>query len=539
MAGAGAQADQVQRGDAIVAFSAGVVAAIFATFGMLALGFVLDKPTIAELLAEGIANLTPLAVIERLVQTLGESAKHLLFSAVVLGQIAIGGVLGLVIQRRGLSIPQTIAAIAGVGAAVGLILLPLLGLGALGAGSRAGAIATLSGLLLTGLLYVVGYAAVWRFLNPGGTFAEEDAVSRRTFLRNTALLGGGVILGLSGFRWLAGRLGPPPVPSVASVEASQTTAAVAAAPNLEAAIAAGVPGLSPEITPNDKFYVVSKNFLRDPEVNAQTWRLEVGGLVDRPMTLGYEDMKALPSSSQFFTLQCISNEVGGELIGNADWRGTSLANLLTRAGVKREAFDVVFTADDGYTDSIPIEKAMQPDTMLAYDMNGEPLPQKHGFPVRLLAPDLYGMKNVKWVTKIEVVEYDFKGYWMQRGWTDVSIMHTTSRIDFPKNGSYLRPGVSYVGGVAIAGQRGIQRVEVSTDGGQSWTPAVMKPALGPNAWSLWLHEWQMPEGAETSQYQLVVRATDGTGAVQTATVQETVPDGATGYHTVVVRAATR
>jgi hypothetical protein len=171
--------------------------------------------------------------------------------------------------------------------------------------------------------------------------------------------------------------------------------------------------------------------------------------------------------------------------------------------------------------------------MVAYEMNGVRLPQNHGFPARLLVPDIYGMKNVKWLTKIEVVDYDYQGYWMVRGWSDVATMNTTSRIDVPKNGSSLRSGRNYVGGVAVAGQRGIQAVEVSTDGGATWAPAAVKPGLGPNAWVLWLYEWSLPEpGAET---RVLVRATDGNGMLQDGTVRGSLPDGATGYHTITIR----
>jgi hypothetical protein len=173
--------------------------------------------------------------------------------------------------------------------------------------------------------------------------------------------------------------------------------------------------------------------------------------------------------------------------------------------------------------------------MLVYEMNGAVLPPSHGFPARLLVPDIYGMKNVKWVTKIELVGYDFVGYWQRQGWSDVATMHTTSRIDLPRNQSYLRGGRSFVGGVAVAGQRGISRVEVSTDDGRSWQPAVIKPALGPNSWVLWLFEWDLP--LDAADRRLLVRAVDGTRAAQVATRSETVPNGATGYHQVSVRLA--
>jgi DMSO/TMAO reductase YedYZ molybdopterin-dependent catalytic subunit len=413
-----------------------------------------------------------------------------------------------------------------------------MGAGFLGANTRAGTGMTLPGLLAAGTLYLAGTASVWRYLHPGGVFGPEIAASRRAFLRNLAVTAGSLSLGIGGYRWLVGRLEPPAVASVQSSEVARTAATVAAASTLEEALALGVPGLAPEITPNDAFYVVSKNFLQDPTVDAAKWRLEVVGSVDRPMTLTYDDMKALTSASQYFTLQCISNAVGGDLIGNAHWRGAPLADVLRNAGTHPTAVDVILHAADGYTDSIPLAKAMQPDAMLAYEMNGAVLPHVHGFPVRLLVPDLYGMKNVKWITKIEVVDYDYKGYWMQRGWTDESIMHTTSRIDVPRNSSFLRPGPNYVGGVAVAGQRGIQRVEVSTDGGRIWNDATLKAALGPNAWSLWLFAWEMADGSAASEQTILVRATDGTGTLQIPTVHEPVPEGATGYHAILVKQAT-
>jgi DMSO/TMAO reductase YedYZ molybdopterin-dependent catalytic subunit len=363
-----------------------------------------------------------------------------------------------------------------------------------------------------------------------GSGPEE---SRRSFLRSTALGFGAVTVASSGLlRGLGGNLGGSGTAHAAGSTSSLVAPAAQEDPLLQA-IASGVPGLSPEITPNDKFYTVSKNVFRDPSVNERDWRLDVGGLVERPFALTYEELLGMPSSTQYFTLQCISNDIGGDLIGNALWRGVSLGDLLRRAGVRDGAVDVVLRSADDYHDSIPIAKAWQSDAMVAYEMNGVRLPQNHGFPARLLVPDIYGMKNVKWLTKIEVVDYDYQGYWMVRGWSDVATMNTTSRIDVPKNGSSLRSGRNYVGGVAVAGQRGIQAVEVSTDGGATWAPAAVKPGLGPNAWVLWLYEWSLPEpGAET---RVLVRATDGNGMLQDGTVRGSLPDGATGYHTITIR----
>jgi DMSO/TMAO reductase YedYZ molybdopterin-dependent catalytic subunit len=515
----------------------GITSGVIASVALLGLGLAMDRLTITELLAEGIARQTPLNVIEAMTSHFGSGAKQMLVGSVVGGQIAAGALLSLLAHRQGWSILQLGGAVVALVAALGLIVLPILGLGFFAANTRAGGAATLAGLGLLGLVFLAVYTLMTRFLNPTGTFAEEDAAARRDFLRKGAIAVGSATLGVGGFRWLAERLEPPAVAPVLTAAVARTNAALAGTEDLLQALAEAVPGISPELTPNDRFYVVSKNVLRDPVVDARGWQLEVLGLVQRPLTFTYDQIRAMPSAEQYFTLQCISNEVGGELIGNARWRGIWLADLLREAGVKPDAVDVVLHAADDYSDSIPIGKAMAPGTMLAFEMNGETLPPSHGFPTRLLVPDIYGMKNVKWVTKVEVVGYDYTGFWQTRGWSDVATMHTTARIDAPRPQSYLRPGRNYVGGVAVAGERGIRSVEVSVDGGESWAPANVKPALGPNAWSLWLHTWEMPSSAPAAR--LLVRATDGTGAVQTSSQRPTLPDGATGYHTVEIRTAER
>jgi hypothetical protein len=192
---------------------------------------------------------------------------------------------------------------------------------------------------------------------------------------------------------------------------------------------------------------------------------------------------------------------------------------------------VVLTGEDGYSDSFPLEKALEPGTLLAHHMNGEPLTPPHGFPLRALVPGIYGMKNVKWLKRIEVVDYDFKGYWQQRGWSDQAVIKTSSRIDLPGPGGYYPEEASAIGGVAFAGDRGISAVEVSTDGGRTWLPAEAKQALSPYTWVLWLREWHPTPG----RYEVLVRAADGTGELQTAEHHRPLPNGASGYHLVVVR----
>lgn len=288
--------------------------------------------------------------------------------------------------------------------------------------------------------------------------------------------------------------------------------------------------MSPEITPVGQFYTISIN-LWDPRIDYRTWTLEISGLVERPLTIDYQQLTRHPGSVEaYVTLTCISNEVGGPLAGNAKWRGVRLRDLLQEAGVKPGAVDLVMEAYDNYTDSIPIEKAMHPDTLVVWEMNGTPLTREHGFPVRVIVPGIYGMKNVKWLRRITVVDHDYKGFWQQRGWSDPAPVKTWSRIDVPRAGRLRAGGEVVIAGLAYAGDRGVRAVEVSADGGVTWRPAELKEALGPYAWRLWAVRWSLDRGS----YRLAVRATDGTGAVQPAGRTSPLPDGAEGHHTVSV-----
>lgn len=287
------------------------------------------------------------------------------------------------------------------------------------------------------------------------------------------------------------------------------------------------PGLHPEVTPVGSFYSVSKN-LWDPVIEARNWTLQIDGMVHRPFAMDYRTLTASgPVFQQYVTLTCVSNEVGGDLTGNALWRGIRLRDVLQSAGVRDGAVDLRLEGEDDYTDSIPIEKAMHPDTLLVWEMNGEPLTPKHGFPARLIVPGIYGMKNVKWIRRMEVVNYDYKGYWARRGWSDEAVVKTWSRIDAPP-GPRLSSGVETIlGGLAYGGGRGITRVEASVDGGRTWQEAKTKEPLGPWAWRLWAMRWT-PDA--TGRPLLLVRATDGTGVTQSETPVDPLPDGAEGYH---------
>jgi len=290
--------------------------------------------------------------------------------------------------------------------------------------------------------------------------------------------------------------------------------------------------LSPEITSNDQFYIVSKNLTADPTVDGNSWRLTVDGQVDNPFTLTYQELLGQPMKQQYESLMCISNEVGGQYMSNALWEGIPLMDLLQRAGVKAGATKIVFHAYDDYTDSIHLTKALEPTTLLAVRMNSTTLPQEHGFPARMLVPGIYGMKHCKWVTRIEVVNYDFQGYWQQRGWSDPAPVRLTARIDIPLDGSSVTANrTTYIAGVAFSGNKGISEVDVSTDSAQTWQRATLKRPLSGLTWVLWELAWQ-PPGAGT--YIVTARAIDLEGNVQDPTEEPPLPNGSSGYHSITV-----
>ncbi len=284
--------------------------------------------------------------------------------------------------------------------------------------------------------------------------------------------------------------------------------------------------LPPWLTPNEAFYTVSKNFF-DPVVDGATWRLRIDGLVDAPREFTLDELRAFPAGESTNTLMCISYEPGDDLISNAKWVGVSLRDVLAEAGVQPRATHIQFTSADDYVESHALDYARDPRVRLVWEMNGEPLPHKHGFPLRLLAPGRYGIKNPKWITRITLIEGDIQGYWQQRGWDQEGVIKTMSRIDVPARGARGEPGRALVEGIAFAGERGVERVEVSTDDGQTWADADLHDApTAPLAWRFWSFEFD----AEVGAHQLRARATDATGAPQIAEESSALPDGSSGYH---------
>jgi len=288
-------------------------------------------------------------------------------------------------------------------------------------------------------------------------------------------------------------------------------------------------GFTAPITPNNEHYVVTQNPV-DPTPNLDVWRLEVTGLVGSPGTYTYEQLKSLPSTSRAITLECISNGPGGRLISTAIWQGVTVRALLARhGGALPNARYVAFYSVDGYTVSLPLEEVLKVDALLAWQMNGVTLPNRHGFPLRALVPGRYGEENPKWLTRVELTDQFVGGLYADQGWYN-GPLHTWNRIDRPRGSVPLGHPVE-VGGIAFAGARGVQKVEVSVDGGISWHQAQLEPPLSQDAWVLWSWQW-LP--TLPGRYTLEARVTDGTGEVQTSRMQGTVPNGATGYHIVMV-----
>ena len=255
------------------------------------------------------------------------------------------------------------------------------------------------------------------------------------------------------------------------------------------------------------------------------WRS--AGWWDRPRTYSFDDIRGLPSTRQETTLMCISNYVGGGLMSNAVWTGLPLRDLLNAAGPQAGIAKVVLYGADGYTDTYPLDKAMEPTTFVAYEMNGEPLPVKHGYPVRILTPGLFGEKSVKWVTRVELVDHDVRGFYEQQGWGPNFVIPNRSTFFAGDFQTPFTPDAPIaVRGNAFAGNRGVASVDVSADGGQSWQPARIDYPGTDVTWAFWTFDWRPPA---VGNYTLLARATDRQGGVQTGDYHDTQPQGATGF----------
>ncbi len=296
----------------------------------------------------------------------------------------------------------------------------------------------------------------------------------------------------------------------------------------------GLDGLSPIVVPNDDFYRIDTR-LTIPHIQPANWNVRIFGMVDREVTLTYDDLVAMPTMERYVTIACVSNEVGGRLVGNAAWTGVSLNSVLDMAGVQQGATQVVGRSYDGWTSGFPTQhlSGAGQDAMIVLKMNGETLPAPHGFPARLIVPGLYGFVSAtKWLTEIELTTLEaFDAYWVPLGWAKQAPILTQSRIDLPRSGG-VSAGQVQVGGVAWAPTRGISKVEVALEDG-NWQDCELSVPLSDYSWVQWRTMLDVPAG----NHQLQVRATDGTGMTQSAERTSPAPDGARGYHTINISAS--
>jgi len=511
-------------------FWAGVAGGVLAVAVLFAYRYATSMPTLQEALAERLIRLLPYPVFGFILDRLQHLAKPLGFGMAIL-TILIGfglaGVLYAVCAGRARWSPLRGAIVTAVVAWVALTFgfLPLIEGGLLGTPLTTIVTDPAVPMALACIAYALVLASLVRVParprvgagRPASAAGSAAPVSRRaralatrrSLLRQSALAVAGAAVGTRLALW-------------ATSAAGYVAAAAAAAFRL-------IKGMPPEVTPNGAFYQVSKNFF-DPTVDVGKWRLEVTGLVNTPLKLSLDELKALaPAVERYQTFECISNEVGGDLIGTAKWKAVRVKDVLEHAGAKPGATTVIWRGADGFSESIAFSIANDPQTLLAYEMNGEPIPQKHGAPLRVLLLNRYGMKQPKWLTSIEVANHDYTGYWEQQGWSKEAIVKVNSAFTVEQR----EGGILGLGGWAYAGNRGISKVEFSPDDGKTWLPAAVKEPLNVNCWQFWSAEWKPPAPGE---YTLKVRAYDGAGKMQPAQPKPTLPDGGQGYHTVKVKA---
>ena len=541
-------------------FNAGLGAGVLATVLMLLLSLFLGGISLPQALGSTIVKAMPPQLFAYLHSVVGDDAKYYLFSIILVGQCLVFALSGGLCNAIASSARFSKASNAqgqlrwevGVIMALtlwlltGLIFLPLTGAGAFGALLTIGVGNTMLSLAIVGVFFSLLFIFIQNWLTFRSLRKHDPAASdkveqqytlqRRSILRNGLFVLGLGVLGVAAWRFITGSTSSTPLtPSEQSYLEEHYISKITPAPTPNYGIIQSVENLSSEITPNDQYYIVSKNLGGDPVVDSATWHLTIDGLVTSPYTLDYQELLTMPMKQQYESMMCISNEVGGNYMSNALWEGVPLQDLLQRAGnIQPGATKVVIYAYDDYSDSIHLAKALEPTTLVAVRMNGVTLPDGHGYPARLLVPGIYGMKHVKWMTHIQVVNTDYQGYWQQAGWSDAAPIRMTSRIDTPLSAASLTAGKkTYVAGVAFSGDKGISEVDVSFDAGHSWQRATLQRPPSALTWVLWEIAWQPKPG----NYNITVRAVDLAGNVQDPHLTNPAPNGASGYHTISVTAS--
>lgn len=471
------------------------------------------SPVVA--VGRAVIDLAPRSVREGGIETFGTADKPALVLGTIAIALALGAVVGMASRRSRALAPVAFSGFATLGVLAATTdpttSSPLAAL-------VAAATAAAGVLVLRILLRAAPHG--------GGASGPLVDLERRRFLMTA--------VGAASMAVVAGSLGRVVAGGGRAAAARARTVLrrpVAPLPPAPTGLEGATTGISPLFTPVDRFYRID-TALTVPDVDVATWRLRVSGMVERPFSLTYDELAALPQVEADITLCCVSNEVGGRLIGTARWQGVLLRDLLERAGVKEGATQLVGRSVDGFTVGFPTSVLADDRTALvALGMAGEPLPVRHGFPARLVVPGLYGyVSATKWLEEIELTTLDaFDAYWIPRGWAKEAPIKTSARIDVPRSGQRLATGRQAVAGVAWAPTRRISRVEVQVDDGP-WTPAELGPELSADTWRQWVWPWEAGPG----DHVLRVRAVDGSGRAQEELVRPPAPDGSSGLHRIQV-----
>ena len=582
------------QGRAVISPLSAIAIGIVAAGGALGLSEILSGlsrkiPSLVVSVAEEIVDITPGFIARWSIDTLGSAQKPALVWGIVIVSILLGAVLGWPSRKRWWVMPAGLVVFAVVGGWAAA----RNPLSSDGLGWMTGLVSGAFGIAVFLSLYALALAAI-----PSGESeepAEKQRVpmvgrgrfnDRRRFVGAVGLMAGASLAGGLLGRWLRRRdtvegaregvaealqgrtiatptARPTPVPTAqagdddAMVDSSpgstpEATPAAGADPTAEpTAEATGEPtpsvtaepvgepnfdhiaGIAPLITPNEDFYLID-TALSYPQVDPADWSLQIHGMVDREVEISFDELLDLGLVREQVTLSCVSNSVGGRLVGNAEWVGVPLARVLDEAGVQPGATQIVGRSIDRWTAGFPTEVALDGRVaMVAVQMNGEPLPISHGFPARLVVAGLYGyVSATKWLSDIELTTWEaFDGYWIPRGWSKEGPIKTQSRIDVPRRGSVIDPGPTAIAGVAWAPSRAIEKVEVQVDE-EPWVEAELSRETTINSWRQWMVTWNATPG----RHQVRVRATDGTNTTQTPEITDPAPDGATGWHTIQVRA---
>ena len=499
----------------LVAGFAGLATSYFVAMAMT----IRDSPVVA--VAEGVIRLTPGPVAEKVISVLGHRDKPFLVG-VILVLVALLFVWAGRLAARAWWAPL-------------FVFVPLAVLGGVAVSAQRGAssldvlpvaVGFVTWLICLSLLTEPlrrAAAAEGEAARPAGERPGPVVRSRRSFLlRGAAIAAAAVALGAAGRVVGRGRR---------HVEETRRLLRLpgVTSPVVPARARIGLDGISPWMTPADEFYKIDTTIVA-PAIEPVDWQLRIHGMVDRELVLSYQDLLDRRFTEGWVTLNCVSNPVGGPLIGNAWWGGVRLAGLLREAGVHPDADALKQTSDDGWTCGTPLAALTDNrNAMLAIAMNGEPLPIDHGFPVRTIVPGLYGYVSAcKWVVDIEVTQFSqFSAYWTERGWGERGPVKLSSRIDVPASGGELSAGTARIGGVAWAQHVGIEAVEVALDGGD-WQPAEISHPPTDDSWVQWAASVDVAPG----DHVVRVRATDRNGLVQTGVERGVLPDGSTGWHAV-------